>query len=65
MEAFSRTGGYETKNLSSTYLVPEAGDEVVATSLELLNQIFGGMSGYSSAERFGYYPFQTSTEHDE
>ena len=50
MEAFSRSGGYETKNLSSTYLVPEAGDEVVATSLKLLKQLFDETGGHGSAE---------------
>ena len=26
--SIGRSGGYETKNLTSTYLVPEAGDQV-------------------------------------
>lgn len=35
--AFERKGGYETKELTSTMLIPDAGDIVLKTVLEMLN----------------------------
>ncbi len=37
-EAFTRKGGYETKEVTSTMLVPEAGDMVVEAVLKMLNK---------------------------
>ena len=45
VEAFTRTGGYETKHLTSTYLVPEAGEEVVKTCIEMLTQLYAEGGG--------------------
>ena len=38
-EAFTRPGGYETKDLSSTMLAPEAGDMVLAAVLDMLERV--------------------------
>lgn len=41
-KAFERSGGYETKELSSTMLVPEAGDMVLRAVVEMLQSAYNG-----------------------
>lgn len=38
-EAFRRKGGYETKEVSSTMLIPEAGDLMAGAVLEMLSEM--------------------------
>ncbi len=47
LEAFKRSGGYETKEVTSTMLVPEAGDMIFATIvsiMEILKTTQGGLN---------------------
>jgi hypothetical protein len=36
LKAFKHSGGYETKELTSTMLIPEAGDRIMQKVLEML-----------------------------
>ena len=38
MKAFERSGGYETKEVTSTMLIPEAGDMILQAVLEMLEE---------------------------
>ena len=50
MRAFSRTGGYETKHVTSSFLAPEAGEAVLEACVALLTKLRDQIDGLDTKQ---------------